>query len=275
MELNVPYGCFAAKILKSAIVSDFTLTETLYPSRLELPEHSHERACFSFVLKGGFTEKYGNRTRQCEPSNVIYLPSGQPHSDNFRSVGAHALHVEIDLGRPMRFGEFPTLLPNSTDFQGGIIALLFYKLYQEFGGKTDRATPLAIEGLVLEIIAASLRKTTEKRTKKESVKNLERVRSFLHAHFAEQNSLARIADLAGMQPTHLARAFRHRYDCTVGEYVRRLRIEFALGELSDSEKPLALIAQTAGFFDQSHFSKTFKLLTGQSPGGFRKHLRDS
>jgi AraC-like DNA-binding protein len=38
--------------------------------------------------------------------------------------------------------------------------------------------------------------------------------------------------------------------------------------------PLALIAQSAGFFDQSHFSKTFKLLTGQSPAAYRKLLRD-
>ena len=205
---------------------------------------------------------------------MIYLPSGQTHSDNFQSAGARALHVEIDLARQTRFGEFPALLPDSTDFQGGRMALLFYKLHQEFGATKDRATPLAIEGLVLEIIALSLRKTTEKRTKKESSKNLERVRSFLHAHFAEQNSLASIAESTGMQPAHLARAFRHRYGCTVGEYVRGLRIEFALGELSNSEKPLALIAQTAGFFDQSHFSKTFKLLTGQSPGAFRKNLHD-
>jgi len=77
-----------------------------------------------------------------------------------------------------------------------------------------------------------------------------------------------------MQPPSLARAFRRRYGCTVGEYVRRLRIEFACRELAGSEKPLASIAQNAGFFDQSHFSKTFKLLTGQSPAAYRKLLRD-
>jgi len=145
MALNVPYGCYAAKILKGSKVSDFTLTETLYPARLRLPKHSHERACFSFVLKGGFTEKYGNKIRQCEPSKVIYLPSGETHSDNFLSVGARALHVEIDLRWQTRFGEFTALPTDSTDFQGEIIASLFYKLYQEFEAKTDGATPVAIE----------------------------------------------------------------------------------------------------------------------------------
>lgn len=273
--LNVPYDCFAAKILKRSKVSDFTLTEALYPAGLTLSKHSHEGASFSFVLKGRYTEKYGNKFRQCEPSKVIYLPSGETHSDNFLSVGARALHVEIDLQWQMRFGKSTTLLADSTDFHGGIIAPLFYKLYQEFGAKTDGATPLAIEGLILEIIAASLRNTIKRTTKNERVRDLERARDFLHAHFAGPNSLSRIAELTGMQPTYLARAFRQRYGCTVGEYVRRLRIEFACRELSDSKKPLAFIAQNAGFFDQSHFSKTFKLLMGQSPAAYRKLLRDS
>ena len=37
MALNVPYGCFAANILKSSKVLDFTLTDTLYPARLVQP----------------------------------------------------------------------------------------------------------------------------------------------------------------------------------------------------------------------------------------------
>lgn len=273
MALNVPYGCFAATILKSSKVCDFTLTETLYPARLKLPKHSHERACFSFVLKGGFTEKYGNQTRICEPSKTIYLPSGQTHTDKFLGLGARTLHVEID-SQPQRCLGQATFLPaDSTDFQGGIVASLFYKLYQEFRTTPDAATALSIEGLILEIIAASLRDTVRKTAKKGS-QEVERAREFLHAHFAEQHNLARISQLIGMKPAHLAVAFRRRYGCTVGAYVRRLRIEFACRELSESENPLAVIAQNAGFFDQSHFSKTFKLLTGQSPAAYRKHFRD-
>jgi AraC family transcriptional regulator len=273
VALNVPYGCFAAEILKSRSVCDFTLTETLYPARLTLPKHSHERSCFSFVMKGGFTEKYGNKTRVCQPSKTIYIPSGETHTDHFLDLGTRTLHVEIDSQPQRRFGELRSLPADSTDFQGGIVASLFYKLYQEFRTKPDAATALSIEGLILEIIAASLRDTT-RRTARKGSQDVERAREFLHAHFAEQHSLARIADLVGMKPAHLAVAFRRRYGCTVGEYVRRLRIEFACDEISNTEKPLALIAQDAGFFDQSHFCKTFKTLTGQSPGAFRNTFRD-
>jgi len=269
MALTVPYGCSAAQILQSRRVWDFTLTETVYPAGLMLPKHSHARTCFSFVLKGGFTEKYGNKTRECEPLKTIYIPAGETHTDNFLGLGARTLHVEIDSQSPRRFGETTPLPANSTDFQGGIVASLFCKLYQEFRTTPDTATALSIEGLVLEIIAASLRDRTKKAVKKNS-QDLERAREFLHAHFAERHSLARISQLIGMKPAHMAVAFRRRYGCTVGEYVRRLRIDFARRELADPEKPLVLIAQSAGFFDQSHFSKTFKIFTGQSPAEYRK-----
>ena len=272
MSLKVPSGGFATKILKRSRVSDFTLTETLYPAHFSLPKHSHERPSFSFVLNGGFTERYGNRIRQCEPSKVSYLPPGEMHSDKFFNVGTRALHFEINL-RWAHFDEFTSSMSSSTDSHGGITASLFYKLHQEFRTRPDGATPLAIEGLILEIIASFLRNSTDETTKKARVKALERARDFLHANFAEQNNLAQIAALVGMRPTYLARVFRQRYGCTVGEYLRRLRIEFACRQLSNSEKPLTLIAQDAGFFDQSHFSRTFKLLMGQTPTAYRKLLR--
>jgi AraC family transcriptional regulator len=92
-------------------------------------------------------------------------------------------------------------------------------------------------------------------------------------HFSESLTLAGVAASVGVHPVHLARVFRQHYRCTIGEYVRQVRIEFASRELSVSDAPLAEIAFTSGFSDQSHFSKTFKRLTGQTPAQFRKASR--
>jgi AraC family transcriptional regulator len=77
-----------------------------------------------------------------------------------------------------------------------------------------------------------------------------------------------------VHPAHLAREFRRRYQQTIGEYVRSLRIEFARQELHTSDKPISEIAIGAGFFDQSHFARTFKLITGFPPAAFRKTFKD-
>ncbi len=69
----------------------------------------------------------------------------------------------------------------------------------------------------------------------------------IHAHFAERLTLDEIAAHAGVHPVHLATVFRRRFDCTIGDYIRDRRIEYASRELTTSSTPLALIALDAGF----------------------------
>jgi AraC family transcriptional regulator len=64
--------------------------------------------------------------------------------------------------------------------------------------------------------------------------------------------------------------FRTNVGCTPGEYVRRLRVEFACHRISSSDMPLIEIALEAGFSDQSHLTKNFKRYTGMTPARFRR-----
>ena len=77
----------------------------------------------------------------------------------------------------------------------------------------------------------------------------------------------------GIHPSHLMESFRQHYHCTLGDYVRQLRIEYATHLLSASDLPASQIAHTAGFADQSHFCRTFKRLTGMTPTEFKKATR--
>ena len=72
-----------------------------------------------------------------------------------------------------------------------------------------------------------------------------------------------------MHPVHLSREFHRFYDCTVSDFIRKLRIDHASHLLADTESPLAEIALGCGFADQSHFSATFKRETGITPARFR------
>ncbi len=74
---------------------------------------------------------------------------------------------------------------------------------------------------------------------------------------------------AGVHPLHLARAFRRYFGCSVGGYVRRLRVEAASCALLDADEPLARVAHRFGFTDQSHFTRVFARVMGVPPGRFR------
>jgi AraC family transcriptional regulator len=104
---------------------------------------------------------------------------------------------------------------------------------------------------------------------------MQQVLDRIHADFQRPLSLADLAATAGVHPVHLARAFREHQGITVAAYTRRLRFERSLRELAElgtSQRSLAEIAQAAGFADQSHFSRTFKKLTGLTPKAYRDRL---
>ena len=98
---------------------------------------------------------------------------------------------------------------------------------------------------------------------------LEKVKNILEQRFAEPYKLSEIAAEVGVHPVHLAREFRKHYGSSIGEYLRKVRIEYACRELMGSNEAVTKIAFAAGFADQSHFSRTFKRLCGTTPGKYR------
>jgi AraC family transcriptional regulator len=126
---------------------------------------------------------------------------------------------------------------------------------------------LVIEALALELLAEGVRRGS--RPTEHSPRWLWRVCDLLHEEYRQRLTLDHIAGTVGVHPAHLARAFRQAHGCTVGDYVRSLRIEDACHRLRSSGESLAAIALETGFADQSHFTRTFKRQMGVSPGLFR------
>jgi len=98
-------------------------------------------------------------------------------------------------------------------------------------------------------------------------------RELLQDRFQESLSLSEIAATVGVHETHLSREFKRYFRLTVGDYLRRLRIEFACRQISASDVPLSEIALASGFADQSHFTKTFSQMMAMTPAAYRKLYR--
>jgi AraC family transcriptional regulator len=260
-HLNHLYGA----VLGSRVVAGFILTETAYHPKLKLANHAHPAAYFCFILQGTFSEVYSGRSRTGRTSTLIFHPCGEIHSDHFYSK-TRCLNLQIDN----RLHEQMKGLNQPADFHAGSLVHLATKLYREFR-ETDEVSALAIEGLALEMIAATTRSINP--SGQTSPPWLSRALELLHDNFAERLTVADIAIAVDVHPVHLAREFRRRYRCAIGEYVRELRVEFARRQISTSDAPLSEIAIAAGFFDQSHFTRTFRLHTGLSPAAYRKTFR--
>jgi AraC family transcriptional regulator len=130
----------------------------------------------------------------------------------------------------------------------------------------DGASPLAIEaGLQLLLDAAAQLPAPER----DGPSWLERAREQLHDEWRRTPDLAELAHTAGVHPVYLARAFRRRYGCSPGEYLRRCRMERAVALLHDRRIALAEIAAACGFVDQSHFTHAFRRQYRCTPAQYR------
>ena len=253
-------------------LADFRLVESLYTPSSTMPRHTHELAHISIILQGAYTEHYGRKNRAGEPNVLVLHPPGEDHSVTFHQTGARVFSIHVKPRWLERVRDYSKVLDSPADFQGGIPAWLAVRLYREFR-QTDEVSPLMIESLALEIIATTSRRS--RLTEHKPPRWLEQVREMLHARLSEDVAFASIADAVGVHPVYLARQFRKHYRCTMGEYVRRLRVEAVCREIVRSGKPLSEIASQTGFYDQSHLTNTFKRLTGMTPGEFRRVFRQS
>ncbi|HEX6224730.1 MAG TPA: chromate resistance protein ChrB domain-containing protein [Chryseolinea sp.] len=86
-------------------------------------------------------------------------------------------------------------------------------------------------------------------------------------------SLKEISESLNVHPSYLSREFSKYFDnLSFGDYIRKLRIEKSIELLKDPKYSLAEIAYLAGFSDQSHFNRIFKMRTGKSPSIYRKTI---
>jgi len=100
-----------------------------------------------------------------------------------------------------------------------------------------------------------------------------RVRDYIEAHAAEPILLGDLASLAGMEIHKVARAFKRTFGIAPHRYILRARVARAKAMLRKHELSLVDVALTAGFSNQSHFTKVFKKATGLSPSNYRKSVK--
>lgn len=257
-------------IVKDKTIAGFKLTETAYDAGLEIPAHRHDFAYFCFVLRGGFNESYARRNRFCNSLSLIFHPPQETHSDEFYAA-TKCFNLQLSDAFLERSLRYPAFTETPGDLGGSVPRQIAAKIYKEFRS-TDELSPIIVEGLMFELLGETLRRSKNE-TKADSPVWLKQTLELVHDRFRENLSLGEIARAVGVHETHLAREFKKHHRSTVGEYLRRLRIEYACRALSASNLPLSEIALQSGFDDQSHFTKTFGQVMQTSPAAYRKIFR--
>lgn len=99
---------------------------------------------------------------------------------------------------------------------------------------------------------------------------INRVLTYIHAHYAENISLKALARHVAMEEHYLSRLFRQKTHETLINYLQQIRVKKAQQLLSETDLTVTDIGCRVGFPSDNYFIKTFKKWSGDTPGAYRR-----
>lgn len=237
-----------------------------FPAGLELPAHSHPETNIAVILAGGWFAGSRPYERDSFAPQVVVEPAGEPHENRYGPIETAVLSLSLEAGRlGTAVGEATRSFLHVRD---PWIELLARRAANELDAPDD-VTPIAVEAAALELVARVARSVGLERRPNW----LGKVRALLHDRYADPPSLDEIAGAIGVEPERLARNFRRAYGESLGDYLRKIRVNAAARLLTTTDEPISQVADEVGFTDQSHLNRWFTRYLETTPGRYRSAAR--
>lgn len=242
--------------------------------------HSHPEFGIGLTYSGVQTFNCQGTRQTSAPGNVIFLNPDQAH-DGLRgktdSYDYSMLYVDTDVMTVLR-ERAAGVLPASY-FRDAVVHApeAAKQLHNAIEATGQAQEALRAESLLLNAFMGLLLRFGERQTAAQTpvlagLGRLQRVRDYLRAHASNDISIGELAREAGVSRVYLSRAFERQFGVPPHVYLNAVRLANAR-QLLLSGMSLATVAVTAGFADQSHFTRRFKGSVGLSPGAWLRQMR--
>ncbi|MFN2510900.1 MAG: helix-turn-helix domain-containing protein [Pyrinomonadaceae bacterium] len=238
------------------------------------PRHWHEEYQFCFIQTGGGELFYRGIHHDTPATSLFIVHPGEVHSNETR-VGCsfRSIYVDPELIRRTvsSICDGEQSLPFFSDpmiFDEEVIgSYLRLHVSPENSGTAEREE--ATLDLVSRLVARYAQTRLEMSAPGNEPTAVQTAREYIAAHHDRNITSGELARLVNLSPFHLNRVFTREIGMPPHAFQMQVRVA-AAKRLIQNGQPLASVAATTGFADQSHFIRHFKRLMKITPGEYLK-----
>ncbi|MEM6546971.1 MAG: AraC family transcriptional regulator [Pseudomonadota bacterium] len=226
---------------------------------------------FVIFLKGGSISLGHVGSRETAACSVCFVPAhlplvgvlGTPRCLEHIDIHIEAKHLREAVGQSVDL-DVPLFLPDSADLRQ--IAMMLTDECQQPRRQSGFSEALAVAA-IHEVFAID----SQRRQAEAAPKSLSRAMHFAADNLDQALTVDLLASVAGLSRIRLTRLFVEHTGLTPWRWVMRARLERARALLAEGES-IGAVAHAAGFSDQAHFSRCFRVATGLSPARWTREV---
>ncbi|WP_142785626.1 helix-turn-helix transcriptional regulator [Changchengzhania lutea] len=254
--MNLPPTKYFGSIKFERTLKNYHVSISHHNIGEKIPKHNHANPYYSVNLGAAYIENNNFSKSIIDPGTIILRPKEYEHENTFINNVGFCFNIEVI-----------TISNNNVLqlFNNKNINFAYFEFLQILIKTFNNYSDNELDCLITETLAD--RYNTQLLTKIPNWYN--QVISKVKEEYCDSLTLSEIASSVALHPNYLARKFKKISGITLGDYIRMVRLKNA-SLMLHSNKRLTDIALEAGFYDQSHFSNSFRSAFKISP----KSLKD-
>lgn len=258
-------GEFLGRNTFSRELNGMVVSKTVYQGGVFSGWHAHVNPHITLVVRGRMSETRDSGHQESGPGELVFYGENEVHKNGVPPFGSMNLNLEWNPAF-LRQQELSEADLRAALRWNPAARFLVLKIFCE-ASSGDAYSHETIRMLFRDLVHFQRRK----RLREQCPPWLKAVRDRLHDQWDGWPTLAELAQAAGVHPVTISKHFPKYFACTLGGYLRKLKVQRALAMINATpEISLTEVAFACGFSDQSHFIRTFKQETGCLPGQYRR-----